>query len=96
MIYLAVAGLILFAVGLRVFNTLWVYKEFDYRETDSKKLWTIFTACIGFIGAVTFACFVPKSKNKSNKKNVGCFGSNIFSNNYWLCVIHLLFRHSCV
>lgn len=68
MIYLAVAGLILFAVGLRVFNTLWVYKECDYRETDSKKLWTIFTACIGFIGAVTFACFVPKSKNKSNKK----------------------------
>lgn len=68
MIYLAVAGLILFAVGLRVFNTLWVYKECDYRETDSKKLWTIFTACIGFIGAVTFAFFVPKSKNKSNKK----------------------------
>lgn len=48
-----------------MFLTVGVNKECDCRETDSKALWTVLTAVIGFISAVTFACFVPKKDKRS-------------------------------
>ncbi len=68
MIYVANILLIVFAIILRILLTIGVNKECDVRQTNSKVLWTILTAIIGFISAVTFACFVPK-KEKMHKEN---------------------------
>lgn len=70
MIYLVYAGLLLFAVALRVLLTVGVAKECDYRQTNSKKLWVALTAIVGFISAVTFVCFVPKKNKSKNSKAI--------------------------
>lgn len=68
MIYATYVLLFLLAVSLRILLTVGVNKECEVRQTNSKALWTILTAIIGFISAVTFACFVPK-KEKMRKEN---------------------------
>lgn len=65
MIYVSIAVTAVLLIALRVLLTVGVKKECDCRETDSKALWTVLTAVIGFISAVTFACFVPKKEKRS-------------------------------
>ena len=65
MIYVSIAVTAVLLIALRVLLTVGVKKECDCRETDSKAMWTVLTAVIGFISALTFVCFVPKKDKRS-------------------------------